>query len=1633
MVKRILKIIGISLACFAVVAGASFGIFAIAGGFEEEKILMSRLYFANENNDVNVTTREYYTLTDITERLVFTPDDATETMLDVEFGGDKGVISNHFDTIRAGEEFTLHIAKDANGNNKSGVAIITFSNGINKATLTVLVDSPVKDNSIYFAGNLNDDNQTPSNSQITTLGKKFSMGMSPKTQYVYLRSNLTNAFELKKGNENLKNIEIIYNFYGEDGKKDSNLSGKLNGKSLNIKYLNGNSYYEIPMNLSNPGKLELTARVHKTYEIQKAYEEGNFKDIYDYYNNPLKGKDGLTGRLKEYSEFVNKYIAYFDTTDVSYAFFKTCSQNIDGKVTVGEHQFLECEKFVFSEATSTINVKGVSLNDIVLNKTDTNEFKVLSTHNFSVKDVSGISCEDIVDKFGISLTLTDDTIANAEVEMSNLFDTLTVEPYIYLPFVDGNISDEWTEYTTRIDVYNFDGNTPILAGEGDPIGCLVHLVIPGKTGTSEEYINIEKCSGEQDGRNYWRINFNAPMLETVDDKSLYLQFSATGIDLDTNQPVVKYAYSRIAIKYNNYEYNSQGQAVLQLKQYNKDEDDQVTLTDIQDMVLNTSEVVVTTNMNDDGYVNAGYVSNRQQIVWDKSNIENLDKGPEEERVEFTNVMYFVEKNSNNVNGVKKVATIGEYNFYSLTNNKYIEYKTADSPADEESYLVGERLPVDKDGNAYIQTLNASESPVKIFAVVYLSNKEGAPIQLNGRKISINEVVSDEEGDEEATTPVIYVVAQTNIDANENLNKMTSIKIDYFAEKINYYTKVGDITDVLVEYDGKEVFSASTGNYLKRNVFAEYAGVPELGLSDADKLELYNEIELYTSMKFLKGKDMVVYATNFELDASGGIQTVDKQKRPLDVLVYKNGILATENLSYDVDTNNNDSIAFKNMTSSNIDDHYELSLGNDFTITPVVSTTDNPIPDIPQNTIQFTIIIGETAVINDSNIMRLQPKKSSGTKSTVYSKALIDQGQDITHNRVTVHLYEVEVEEATLDTTSGLNRIEGIQAKYADISSVGDKGSLSFMGSSGEYSITLSDVKYNSKTTVIVAGEQVDRNYVDLSYGYSDIQGLITDSSNTNDITTEYIVPDKILKASSDINVGTFELSQYDYLPYIPDTSKVGYVGYVIHNDTKYYVTTNNQLQIDSTLIGGEKFTIEDSGFNQYIKTDKNKHGVTIDDDKAYVNFIKGHVDGKKVYLLIALKCNRNIDGEEIEVVNYYPIEYTITQNEIILSGTITTNPDNLINSPDNRENIINTQNINNGHSKALEIFLENSTDSDSGNSQILIDGEDAEVFIKHCNISLESGSDLINLRYDEVNNKLVIDFNKLPAGQSPYQGGNSIIITYDYQGQQKVFRYYFNVQSTTAIMRNGGGILNSEDNKQQIVNTATEGNPYYFTIKVTTDQSTSDPAILMVGNVTSQFENTYNVAFDGPQPTGVSIEETDGKVTLKFEEVSGQIYHGNITLNITYNFGGIAHTLKYYIEVYDVSLRVYNSGREINTDSSRAEIINRQTQYLETTYTLNVLYNASSTEPSIVFSGDAESVMESLKNATFEFENAIGGQVELETVKDSNDVPTVIKIKFKKLTSGLTAYAGENAIKITYESNGVTFEKYFYINVKTPA
>lgn len=1191
MFKRILKIVGICLAGFVVLVGGAFGIYALRGGFKDVEINILRLYI----DDTAKADKTIYTLDDFTTTINFEPLDATEKELEVviqdpmrivENGNliQEGILKNVPSTVTAGEEFKIEINKDSQGNNYGGAVTLTFKPKGNDKTITdfklkVIVDVAIPNKSLYFAGNDGD-------SYSTVYGKTITMGISNNEQFVYLKSNLVNAFCLEADNTNLKNAEIGYTYITLDGKKCYDAStGKFLEKTSgtwttadavvntfeNLEYdriynnvdKQYNYYFKVPITPKESGTIIMTAKMHKTHEIEEEYIASGFDNI----EEPNENNNALL-KVDEYNKFINKYIEYFDTTDESYEFFSNPTYMRNGVVTLPYSAIEQSKQFIFQTTTATINITAVNLDSI--SSTDVaKEFMVFSKESYTI--------QNMIDQFDLSIGLSEDNVAQISTEKANLFSTLQVSPYIYLEKSEYiNTRDTlWENYGIVLGVIGFDDRgKPIVSEESvnvdnlDSDEWLGFLVALSDKSAYKEYITSTLVPDAEN--KVWTLEFNTPLVKSNTEtsiknatKALFLQFQVSGRNLDTNEQIVKNDYTRIYITYNEYDYVDSNEAKISFE------------NTLKRMSINKSV------SNASAYDYASELNEQSISISLQNSIKNYNS------VQYKRVMYFVEKNSNMVdNGGTKLATIGSYKFRYL-NDGIGGSSNMVKLFDGEDDLIGERLlnygTID-DPDYKLYALNASLEPARIFAVVYLSDKKGNPIDVNGRPITIDESI--EGGDE----PVLVVFAITDI----TQSGMASVTVDNFVNNINYYTisQVGySINDTVPDGEGSTdiSYTIEANQWVKRNKIDSYVD-SETGLSfSAEKLK---ELQDFLQLKILYNNQITLYATNFELTGDGTISDSDTTSATFlkDVKDFYGNTIKDK--AYNINTLQNKQLALNQM-ASNFNRDYYLN---------IIATNSTPVQNV-------RLVRDDSDGIIAIQFDIVAEGKQYSTNDYIYIKARDGVANAINVNNndyVSWEVNKLQVEDIELYESDGSTMLNTYNKLYANYSSVSSDNKQIFgevvRGSTGgfefnAYYLYKKDVEKNSiednvnfvvKTNLYVDGE-VNMALVDMSQANYQSNAVNTLLGSVNgarsasseiafDCISDYI--EYYTKKANNVKinyknaVGTAQLKSDLYFPSVTEDG----MDYISVGTKKYKIQSGNYI-----IAGGRTYNVIESTDASYYQ------------------------------------------------------------------------------------------------------------------------------------------------------------------------------------------------------------------------------------------------------------------------------------------------------------------------------------------------------------------------------------------------------------------------------------------------------------------
>ncbi|MBE5736239.1 MAG: hypothetical protein E7356_02635 [Clostridiales bacterium] len=1268
MVKRILKILGIVFGSAIIIIGGAIGISFLSGGFDHEEIMVTHLYF---DNDPNVTKKQYLIFDDIVTSLQCEPFDATDKTITLKVlglpEGQESQIVSIPKTVQAGEEFTIKVKKDANGNNIGGVVTIQAKSGVvaTVATIQLYVDVPIPNDVLYFSGN--------NVGQMTTTGKQFSMAISDRQQYIYLNSTLVNAFHLQAGNENIKNTQISYIYKYPNGnvydRKDFSNNTDLLKSRIDKNTGLTNYYYEIPVTADTAGYIEIEAKTHRTSEIENAFTIGEFDKLSTMMRNSKITQDPndlreAGNKLAQYNAFLNKYIVYFDKSEESYAFFKgNPSRSDPSKVSLETaDQVDKSMEYVFVKCSARIDVKAIKLNDFTSKEVAT-RYEVFQNKLYSITgDSSGV--RNIREDFGLKIITDNEASGEAATEKEFMFESLVLNSYLYISAPNTEDGEEniitpdgekvvWNgvEYDFKY-VYGFNGNTPITTRDSnneEVVGYLLQLT------ASDEYLNIKKTD------DIWQVNFNVPMpieyQTTVITKALYLGFEVSGLN-DDGSTIAKETYSRIFIDYNNEYGITGGQSNLSLKEFESGL-----------MMTNTTDIDASEVYRDDP--NNDMPVNTQSIAVDFPTVAVAPS--------YTSVMYFAETNSNTIDGgFSKIATIGKYSFINyqkaLGNEDNIYYTESLSEDDEESgvsstlntdnILIGERIPTysitdSTIKNYYIQAINASKEPVRLFAVIYLSDVNGNPIDLDGRKIKFDEASYDEEEEEEIQSadadnkyPSLVVIRITDLGA-----EMPTVSVNSYVDNMNFYTNSS--VDMTFTYEDLGCEVNFPAGFTNRNYLNHYdipATAETYGISLTGNHVV--PIREYLELKLLKNNHFTIYTTNLELDQEGNVVEVESELLEVPIVDIQGNKL---DKSYLVNVGYNKQQAFNafcNDINSSDDGAPTLVLG-DAEISQVGAHIiignqgEGDVWSYEENDaymIQWTInSVKDKNKTETSPSIYIDPKTGSIPYSTTLAPTQTDKDDEeseqlkMRENYVVFNTYRLEIFDVVL--AEDLIMQNNLTVRYANIPL--DKyemsGTMDFTEPipNGYQNYTLplvnGDVEFAVSTNLIDAEGKPNLQYVDCSQATVESGSKVSsEDANQEGGTEDYVyesIDDYILYYITGNNARIAYSSMakglisFDYDYQFSNLVNGEYRNYIMFGGEYYTFDASTNM----VNINGYELPLEQDGQLRTLTIHKGEYFPKVRDDLALIYNVEFPIvteGSKKIYSEGSLKTGTPINVSE---------------------------------------------------------------------------------------------------------------------------------------------------------------------------------------------------------------------------------------------------------------------------------------------------------------------------------------------------------------------------------------------------------------------
>ena len=792
---RYLKILGICVAAIVGLLGISIGIAALTGAFSQKPIHISTIYFEEQvigsgeegSEEGEVQTQKVQSVYDIIQMekaytVKYEPASANDLELTVTVEGDKNIFENIPSKITAGKPFVLKpVVKD--GFNVAGSVCLKITNPYSSddCLLYVAVDvlaeeilevnaSTFKD-CFTFETNRDEEYLENQNSGITqttgvatsTSNTTFNFVTStPKT--IWVNSVFTNILDIDTGGvfpagDNLQvsnlfreiSFELVKNKSGQS-ELDSIVPKSF--VSLNREFVKNQYGYKLdiaPTTLNEYKQFDIKVQMHRSYEIQKAFNDGGFgafrnkyaKEIYsDQYLNPTESDwDNLRDKLSKDSEytalcnsyynFLDEYRDYFGAGNIVSEILNNTKSKSDIK------NVIKTLDYVFVTQYQTIRILDVDVESFTIESLNSWSFNVFEEKTISIEEIIGGGLSDYALNFQLKAANTQTNLSAAEITaiLENLKRSFSIEVYVK------NSTD-----TNKNKVMGLTGafeNDGIVRKENGKN----QLILDDYKDFSadQNFLTVEKDIEKK----AWKFVANVPSIEESEkDKiefEILLAFKIDTVSLKGEQ-VSFYNFIPVSI-------------------YKTNVDGALTVESNNVMYIN------------DATIHTEFASNIQQVGF--SGINNLPGKniSVSNDLEYSTIKLFAEVESVKVTGeeLNKIELSEEIlatKFSFINVDKKDEFYTNKDGDKLEGYELG-TIKVNKDvswNSVEIKAINAcSGAPLKLFAVLLFTDKDGNAIDRNGNIVDVND------------TEVTYVVCE--------VSDMDEITIKATIDNFYFYTPI----------------------------------------------------------------------------------------------------------------------------------------------------------------------------------------------------------------------------------------------------------------------------------------------------------------------------------------------------------------------------------------------------------------------------------------------------------------------------------------------------------------------------------------------------------------------------------------------------------------------------------------------------------------------------------------------------------------------------------------------------------------------------------------------------------------------------------------------------------------------------
>lgn len=754
MVKRILKIFLIVFGCIIAFFAGAIGIYALAGGFKEKVVDITKLYFASDSDDSGESTDKSsshadYTMDDFPMTISYEPSNATNKTLTVRVieGEDAVTIPS---TVTAGEKFVVKLNKDEDGNNIGGTVRIRFTgaNQLVSCEQQLMIDTALTDDALRFESS----KLVPYNSSDLNEPIKYLTASSTDSQVIQLTSLLNNSISISRESEldsSLSNYAGVKTLYPVETIDPNNM---LSAPKMSA---NKKGYYYLFTPSVTGSEVKISVKMHRTFAIEQEYIAGNFDLLYNRADNYKNNQAGYNTKLIEFNNFLTKYIKYFSISDSANKFF-------NDNITNGVVNFLPentqsvittALNYVFATAKITITVSDVSLDSIEINDNkveykigaDDTIYSITATKNM-LQEAFGIVINPNVEgknptesetakntiksqlanvvletyaKYNEKLTVANYETVLKDVQKLNKNTKLQIIDFSKADYAklmasgvkDGYILRQWEETNTHTDQQLLTGEVIKVTGQDGQTRYLQSVYYPL---VDNNYLQVSVVGGLNEGDYSYKLHAIAPVLD--EKVKLVLRFSITMTSVDIKAKKTREVdLEKVEIKYDDL-----GGGTIRLDSLK------------ENMVVNSDNIDIHNSAN---------VSRREQKL--STYISNGND------IYYQTVKYFVVGSSNSVKvegagDIKLISAnsdatnIVDINGDSLTIGKEAE-------TDVHYYEICTTMKENGIDVPAIVALNASavnsNDSIKVFACIVLTkdvNGEQVPIDRHGNAIALTD-------------------------------------------------------------------------------------------------------------------------------------------------------------------------------------------------------------------------------------------------------------------------------------------------------------------------------------------------------------------------------------------------------------------------------------------------------------------------------------------------------------------------------------------------------------------------------------------------------------------------------------------------------------------------------------------------------------------------------------------------------------------------------------------------------------------------------------------------------------------------------------------------------------------------------